>query len=179
MAEVKHDSGSVIGNAVDPAAGASAAMGDAAVRQASWATARSGAGDIPADLDLSISDDDSFTMKTPPTDSRRKAASRGPRERAGRRQSMTIRSLSASSKRRGGHRPPSPSVERAPIPDHVIVQPKEDNLEARLQALERQQRYDHATFANRTASVRSRSLSTRRRSRCRRRRTRTTTSASA
>ena len=165
MSEVKHGSESVVEKAAGPTA-AIPAMAATAVRETSWATARSASPRMesmdPED-DLSISDD-SFAMKTPPNASRRAAGlatSRGgARERLARkgsrqRQPMTIRSVLGDPKRRGRHRPPSPVVNRASIPDHGMVTPENATSEARLQALERQQAKDHVVFAEVISAVRS------------------------
>ncbi len=151
MAETKH--GSV--SAVDSTAlASSAAMGGAAAGQASLT---SDVSVLPAtmDGDLSLSDE-SFGMVSPPSAMRRKA-SRNPGDHAGRgtsKQPMTRRSWSTGEKRLRGHRPPSPSLERTVIPNHELIAPAEDDPQARLKALEKQQHVDHALFANIIAAVR-------------------------
>ena len=126
-------------------------MGGAAGRTESWVTAGS---ETHEDMILS---DDSLEVMSPPTATRRKANSR---DHAGRvaaktpKTSMTMRSFSTGAKRRGGHRPPSPSVERLPLPDHVLVKPQDNTSEARILALEQQQQADHTVLSKVIASVR-------------------------
>ena len=143
MAEVKHDSGSVAGNTT----------GLTPTGTTQHVTI--------ADESLSISDvsvaDEDPTVKT----QRNKEHKRGPHERvrsAPPKPSTSTKTVIAPSKRRGGHRPPSPSPrgERANtmIPNHQMIVPNQEGPDAQLAALVQQQHHDHEVFLALIAGMR-------------------------
>ncbi len=95
--------------------------------------------------DLAISDD-SFGTTPSPLTKRMNTKKRDQRSRGGSRKRLAM-SLPRSTQPRGMPRPPSPAVERPRQLDHELCAPTSGTPEARLEALERQQKVDHLYFA--------------------------------